>query len=664
MTHPPIRPSMLRKENPTWRDRLTALRYVPPLLRMVWETHRGYTIGTAILRLLRAFVPVATLWVGKLIIDTVVASREGSPDFQRIWRLVALEIAIVLVGEVLARASSLIESLLGDLFSNRTSVRLMEHAATLDLYHFEDPAFYDQLERARRQTVGRIGLLTELLEMSQDALTLISLGAALLTYSPWLVGLLVLAVIPSFLGETHFASLGYSLLYRWTPERRQLDYLRYVGASDKTAKEVQMFALAPWLTERYRTLSERFYEENKRLSIKKGIVSTILSVFGTAGYYSAYAIILVRAVTGAITIGSLTFLAASFARSRDLIQRLLLGASDIYEQALYLKDMFDFFEMRPSIVSPPAPDALQVPRPIRKGFVFEDVGFRYAGSELWAVRHVNFTLGAGERVAFVGENGAGKTTLTKLMARLYDVTEGRILLDGTDLREYDLASVRRSIGVIFQDFVRYDMRFDENIGVGEIEEVRNYLDTAGGGTWARERMWGGETFDPSPGTLAAAREEAAGNGGKGGRVESVSVPATLAAAAEKSLAASLLPRFAAGYQQMLGRRFDGGVDLSGGEWQKIALARAYMRDAQVLILDEPTASLDARAEYEVFLRFSELVAGRMAVLISHRFSTVRMADRIIVLQGGQIVEHGTHDHLVRHGGLYAELFRLQAAGYK
>ena len=629
------------KGEATWRERIAALRYVPPFLKLVWQTHRGYAAAMIVLRLARAFVPVATLWIGKLIIDAVVAALDAAPDFARLWKLVALEIAIVLVGEILARASGLVESLLGDLFSNYTSVRLMEHAAQLDLYHFEDPDFYDQLERARRQTTARVGLLAQLLALGQDALTLVSLGAALAVYSPWLLALLAVAVLPSFLGETHFAGLQYSLLYRWTPERRQLDYLRYIGASDVTAKEVQMFGLAPWITERFRNLSEKFYEENKRLSVRKAMVSTALSLIGTAGYYGAYAMILVRAVMGAITLGTLTFLAGSFARSRDLIQRLLFGASDIFQQSLYLKDLFDFFEMKPSITS--TSDAPQVPEPIREGFVFEDVGFRYPGSEVWAVRHVSFRLRAGERIALVGENGAGKTTLTKLLARLYDPTEGRILLDGRDLREYDLASVRRAIGVIFQDFVRYALRFDENIGVGEIDKVRSYFEQLQM-TKATSRMNGS----------ARAKDSE----------DQKEVPALIVSAADKSLAATLLPRFTEGYRQMLGRRFEGGVDLSGGEWQKVALARAYMRDAQVLILDEPTAALDARAEYEVFKRFSELVRGRMAVIISHRFSTVRMADRIIVLQNGSAVEEGTHEELVARGGLYAELFTLQAEGYR
>jgi len=623
-------------KQPTLNERFAALKYIPPLIKLVWETHSGYTTAMAVLRLMRAATPVATLWIGKLIIDSVIASRGSSPDFPRLWKLVALEIAIVTANDVLARASSLVESLLGDLFSNHTSVRLMEHAAKLDLSHFEDPAFYDHLERARRQTTGRIGLLAQLLSIGQDGLTLISLGAALVVFSPWLLLLLVLAVLPSFFGETHFASLEYSMQFRWTPERRQLDYLRYVAASDKTAKEVQLFGLSHWLIERFRILSARFYDENKKLSTRKAYVSTALSLIGTLGYYSAYAIILVRAVKGTISIGELTFIAGSFARSRGLIQGLLLGAGGIYQQCLYLKDLFDFFEMKPTIAS--TPGALAVPRPIREGFVFEDIGFRYPGSEAWAVRHVSFAMKPGERIAFVGENGAGKTTLTKLLARLYDPSEGRILLDGVDLREYDIHSVRRAIGVIFQDFVRYDLRFDENVGVGEIDEVRSYFDASNEG-----------------------EQEPLANAGADGNGE---VPGAIVSASEKSQASSLLPRFAKGYKQMLGRRFDEGVELSGGEWQKIALARAYMRDAQVLILDEPTASLDARAEYEVFTRFSQLVAGRMAVIISHRFSTVRMADRIIVLQNGTVVEDGSHEELVGTGGLYAELFALQAEGYR
>ncbi len=589
---------------------------------MVWETHRGYSLTMVLLRIARAFVPVATFWIGKLIIDGVIAARAGHGSLPLLIRYVALELIIVAAGEIMARVSALVESLLSDLFSNRMSVRLMQHAATLDLAQFENPDFYDHLERARRQTVGRIALLTQLLGIGQDFLTLLTLAGALVVNSPWLVLLLVVAIVPSFLGETHFASLGYSLLYRWTPERRQLDYLRYVGASDETAKEVHMFGLSGWLTRKYDELSQRFYDENKKLSVRRAVVSTLLSFLGTVGYYGAYVIIILSAVRGQISVGTLTFLAASFGRGRDVIQSILMSASGVYEQALYLRDLFEFFDMKPTIAG--CIGAPMVPDPIREGFVFENVGFQYPGSEeRWAVRGLDLTLRPGERVALVGENGAGKTTVTKLLARLYDPSEGRILLDGRDLREYDLASVRATIGVIFQDFVRYDMRFDENIGVGEIGAVEQALE------------------HPEQ-----------------------DVPPLIESAAEQSLAASLLPKFKEGYRQMLGRRFENGVDLSGGEWQKVALARAYLRAAQLLILDEPTAALDARAEYEVFMRFSELVSGRMAVLISHRFSTVRMADRIVVLRNGQLEEQGTHEALVASRGLYNELFTMQAAGYK
>ncbi|MCI0415744.1 ABC transporter ATP-binding protein/permease [bacterium] len=614
---PPAEPA------PSWKQRIAAFRYVFQLMRMVWQAHSQFTVAMALLRFVRAFVPVGTLWIGKLILDTVAAALTATPDYTRLWKLIALEVAIVVCGEALARASALVESLLGDLFSNHTSVRLMQHAAALDLYQFENAKFYDQLERARRQTTGRISLLAQFFSMGQDILTLLSLGAALLVFSPLLLLLLAIAVFPSFLGETHFASLEYSLFFRRTPQRRRLDYIRYMGASDETAKEVQIFGLAPWLIDQFRTLSSRFYEENKQLSIRKAIVSSLLSLIGTAGYYTAYVVILIRTVKGILTLGSMIFLAGAFARSRDLIQRLLLTAGDLYEQSLYLKDLFDFFEMKPTIVS--RPGAIAVPETIQQGFVLENVGYRYPGSERWALRNISFCIAPGERLAFVGENGAGKTTLAKLLARLYEPSEGRILLEGVDLRDYELNSLRKSIGVIFQDFVEYDLPFDQNIGVGEIDRVKEYVNSDNGNT---------------------------------------NVPSEIVSAAERSLAASLLSRLPDGYRQMLGYRFDNSVQLSGGEWQKVALARAYMRDAQLLILDEPTAALDARAEYEVFIRFSKLVEGRMAVIISHRFSTVRMADRIIVLNDGKVVEEGTHDQLLEKKGLYAELFSLQAEGYR
>jgi ATP-binding cassette subfamily B protein len=617
------RSPLAENETPSWRDRAAALRYAPALLKLVFETEPRYTIGIILLRVVRSFVPVAQLWVGKLIIDGVVAGitamTSGAPVAWRyLAMLVALELLITVGGEMLARLSALLESLLGDLFSNNVSVRLMQHASTLDLAQFEDPGTYDHLERARRSTVRRIGLLAMLLEMLQNVITLLTLTLALLVYVPWLLILLVVAVIPSFLGETRFASLEYSLLYRWTPERRMLDYLRFVGASDQTAKETKLFGLSGFLVDRYASLAHEFYEANRKLALRRSLVSTGLALIAALGLYGAYGVIIYLTVigyqspAGVFTIGVLTFLTGSFRQSQGLTQRILLSLSRVYEQSLYLRDLFTFFELRPQIAS--RPDARSVARPIQHGFVFEDVGFRYPGSDQWALRHISLEFTPHERVALVGENGAGKTTLVKLLSRLYDPDEGRILLDGVDLRDYDVQDLQRNIGVIFQDFVRYELLLRENIAVSEI---------------------------------AAAEDRA--------RVED---------AARRSLADDVAHRLAGGYEQQIGRRFEGGVELSGGEWQKVALARAYLRDAQVLILDEPTAALDARAEYEVFVRFSELTQGKMAVIISHRFSTVRVAEHIVVLKHGEIVEQGSHDGLLAEDGLYAELFNLQAAGYR
>jgi ATP-binding cassette subfamily B protein len=567
---------------------------------MVWDTSPAITSATVVLRLITALIPVGQLWVGKLIIDQVIRTITGrSTGGNRIWVLLAYEIGLAVLGDLLSRAINLCDSLLGDQFTNYVSLRLMEHAADLDLVSFEDPVFYDKLERARRQTTARLGMLAVLAGMGQQLLTLLSLSAAVVSFSPWFLVLLIAAVIPAFLGETRFAMLAYSILYRWTPERRELDYLRMLGASNQSAKEVKIFGLGHYLAERSRVLFDRFYRENKALAIKRAVTGSLLNLLPTAGYYAAYVLILVRTMAGALTVGSLTF---------------LVGASlnNIAEQALYIKDLFDFFETKPGIVSPP--HALPAPRPIHSGFEFRRVSFAYPGSDRQVLRDVSFRFDAGERIALIGENGAGKTTLVKLLARLYDPTGGAILLDGVDLREYDVDRLRAEIGVIFQDYMRYDMLVRENIGLGRIEELENQE-----------------------------------------RIES---------AARKSLAEPLIAQFSHGYKQMLGRRFEEGVELSAGQWQKIALARAYMRDAQVLILDEPTASLDARAEYEVFLRFADLTRDKMAVLISHRFSTVRMADRILVLSDGEVIEQGTHQQLVALGGRYAELFELQAAGYR
>jgi ATP-binding cassette subfamily B protein len=599
---------------------------------MVWRTHRGYAATIFGLRLARSFVPIATLWVGKLIIDGVINAAKHQTSVSHVLRLVALEFAIVTVGEALSRAG-VIESLLGELFSNKMSVELMNHAATLDLQQFEDAAFYDKMERARRGTVNRVAMYSQSLGLLESSITLISLAAVLVAQSPWLVLLLFVAVVPSFVGETHYASLNYAMMNRWTAQRRELDYLRLIAASNETAKEVQLFGLASWLTDRFKALSDHFFEISKGMAFTRASVTMGLSVVSSIAYYVAVVIMILRAIAGTITIGTLTFLMGSFQRCRGSMQGLLSLISGIYEQTLYLNDYFEFMATKPTIIS--ASGARPVPRPIAQGFVFENVSFKYPGSDRYALRDASFVLRPGERIALVGENGAGKTTITKLIARLYYTSEGRILLDGVDLRDYDLQEVRRTIGVIFQDFVRYDLRMDENIGVGEIDTVRSEFDSEWGMDEEQKKQMSGR---PTPGSISTA--------------------------AEKSLASSLLPRLPSGYRQMLGKRFEGGVNLSGGEWQKVALARAYMRDAQLLILDEPTAALDARAEYDVFVRFNELMAGRMAVVISHRFSTVRMADRIIVLEKGTVVEDGRHDELVARKGLYSELFEMQAQGYR
>ena len=606
------------------RERFDALRNLRPFLAQIWATSPALTLATLSLRLVRALLPVVMLYVGKLIIDEalrLVGLGEGLSGVREWWDsglltpllwLLAIEFGLAVLSDVLGRLVSLFDQLLSELFTNATSVRLMEHAATLDLEDFEDSELQDRLDRARRQTMGRMTLMSQLFGQAQDTVTIIAFAAGLILYAPWLILLLAVALVPAFLGEAHFNALNYSLNFSWTPERRELEYIRQTGASVETAKEVKIFGLHDFLIGRFRELSDKFYLANRGLAIRRAGWGSVLTALGTLGYYVAYAYIAWRTVRGEFTIGDLTFLAGSFRRLRQLLEGLLVGFSQVAGQALYLDDLFSFFEIEPEISSPAAPRPF--PSPVREGFVFEGVGFRYPGAERWAVRDLSFTLQAGEVLALVGENGAGKTTLVKLLARLYDPDEGRILLDGHDLREYDLDVLRQNIGVIFQDFVRYHLTAAENIAVGQIE----------------------------------ARHDRA----------------RIVEAARRSLADDVIAKLPKGYDQVIGKRFKNGVDLSGGEWQKVAIARAYMRDTQLLILDEPTAALDARSEFEVFQRFKELSAGKTAVLISHRFSSVRMADRILVLADGRVEAVGTHGELLAQRGRYAELFELQAAGYR
>ncbi|WP_221394381.1 ABC transporter ATP-binding protein [Dyadobacter sp. NIV53] len=597
----------------SFRKRFSALQNLPRFFRLVWETNKSLTTGNVFFRLLKSGLPLLMLYIGKEIIDEVIRLMDHKSDsHQYLWILVGAELALTILSDLLNRCISLFDSLLGDLVANKTSVDLVHHAAKLDLYQFENPVFYDKLERARRQTSGRTVLLSQTLAQIQDIVTLLSLGIGLVVFNPWLILILIIAVIPSFLGETHFNERTYSLTRSWTPERRELDYLRYLGSSAETAKEVKVFGLENYLAGRFKSLSEEYYLANQKIAISRAGWGYLLSALGTLAYYFAYIFVLMQTLGGIITIGTMTFLSGSFQRMHGMLQGIMSRFSGIAENALYLQDLFDFFEIQPTILANET--GKTIPAPIKKGITFENVGFKYPDTELWALRNLSFSIEPGEKLALVGENGAGKTTLVKLLACLYKPTEGRILIDGVDLLDYQLSDLRANIGIIFQDYIRYEMTVSDNIAVGDINHFED--------------------------------QEAIEN------------------AANMSMAHEVVAQLPNKFQQVLGKRFKDGTELSGGQWQKIALARAYMRNAQLIVLDEPTSALDARAEHEVFKRFTGLIEGKMAVLISHRFSTVRMADRILFLEKGRLIEYGSHNELLDYDGKYAELFQLQAQGYQ
>lgn len=606
-------PAIRQKSREAWAKRLNALRNVPAVMRIVWQAGPAVVCWGLILRLMTALSPVALLAVARVILDSIVGylSRQH-PLRPHFWWWVGLEFAIAGVSTFLNRATDFADSLFADKYVKYISVRIMKHASSLDLATYEDPSFQDKLERARVQATDRLGMIQQMGRLLQQVIATIALAAGIVWFSPWLFLLLIACVVPAFIGESHFAFLGYSQAFRQTPIRRQMDYLRYLGVSKESAKELKVFGLNRHLTDRFASLSDQIYVENVSLAKRRFLASSFLTLLTTVGYYAGYIYILYQTLAGRLSVGTLQFLAGAIAGASMNLQSIFSTFSSIADQSLFLSDLLSFLELRPTIRS--KENALLCPRPIRKGIEFRNVSFSYPGTSRVVLQDLNLYLARGERIALIGENGEGKTTIVKLLMRLYDPTEGEIQLDGVDLREYDWEDYSSQVAVIFQDFMRYDMTARENIAIGRITETENL-----------------------PSIVTAAR---------------------------KSMAEEVIRKLHRGYEQMLGRRFDGGVDLSGGEWQKVALARAYLREAQVLILDEPTASLDARSEHEVFRRFAELTEGKLSVLISHRFSTVRMADRIIVLEKGQISEQGSHEQLITNGGRYAEMFDMQASNYR
>ena len=613
---PKKRPKSIKEKNNTsidWKQGFQALRFLPRFFKNVYQAGKTEFLLNLFVRLISAFIPVVMLWVGKLIVDEIVLlSTNNGGDQNLLFQYIAIEIGLAVLSDLLSRVNTLTSTLLGDLYSNATSVELIEKTAEVEIEHLEDAAFYDKLERARRQTTGRVSLLGDILSQLQDIITVTSLLAGLIVFEPWLILILVVAIIPSFINEVSFSNAVYSLSRTWTAERRELDYLRYIGANDEHAKEIKLFGLSDFIARRFESLSHDYYLENKHIQVRKSLWGGFFNILGIAAYYGAYVFIVFRVITGVLTVGEFTFLTGSFNRLQTSLQKIFLRFSGIANSSLYLKDYYDFIDLKPN--RPDVENPQPLPATIQKGFRFENVSFRYPGTEKEILKNVSFEIKAGEKMALVGENGAGKSTLIKLILRFYELSEGMIYLDDIPITAFNKADYQNYFGVIFQDFIQYHFDVKENIGVGAISEFGNM-----------ERI-----------------EESA----------------------QQSLADQVVEALPMGYDQPLGKRFHDGAELSGGQWQKIALARAYMKNSQVVILDEPTSALDARAEHETFERFIRLTENKTAIIISHRFSTVRMADRILVLKDGRIEELGSHDELLENKGLYAELFTLQAEGYQ
>jgi len=596
-----------------WFQSFVSLKYLPRFFSLVYKSSPKLFIANLVLRLLSSIFPVLLLWVGKEIIDEIIAlTKVPVNDYTLLFQLIGLEIGLVILNDISGRLISLTDTLIGTRYGNTSSIDLIQKTARVEISDLEDSEFYDKLERARRQTTNRVTLLSTVLSQVQDLITIITLVSALLYFYPILIILVVLSVIPSFINEMKFSKENYKLQSRMTPERRELDYMRLLGASDVTAKEIKLFGLADFISDSFSRIADKFYDENKKLAVKRTYLGAIFHIISDLAYYGAYVFIAIKAAVVIITIGELTFLAGSFNRLRKQIETIFSRFTQINENALYLKDYFEFIDMEFHHTSDF--EIYPLPKDIKEGFEFVNVSFHYPKSSQAVFSNISFKLKKGEKLALVGKNGSGKTTLIKILLRFYEPSEGKILLDGVDIRHYDKAQYQQMFGAIFQDFVRYYLTAKINIAVGNIEDKQN--------------------------------------------LEKIKDAASL------SLADSVIETLEKGYEQELGKRFRSGTELSGGQWQKIALARAYMSKAPVIILDEPTSALDAEAEYDVFQRFMGLTEGKTSIIISHRFSTVRMADRILVLEKGKILERGSHEELMENKQLYYKLFDLQAEGYR
>ncbi|MDP9352588.1 MAG: ABC transporter ATP-binding protein/permease [Chloroflexota bacterium] len=586
------------------------------VMRLVWRTHRGLTIGLALATLAQSIVPALQVYLSKLLIDAVEqAIRGGSAvaAVRTIFILAGLQFGAGAFASLMQTLANIWQQLLQERAAIRIQTMLMEHANTLDLAHFEGPRFYDQLQQAQQQSAFRpVQMVSQTFGLARTLITFGSMVGLLLRLG-WIVALIALiSPIPSFIATSRYGWQGFQLMRRQSPTRRLMNYLTTLLTTDTYNKEVKIFGLGPYFTRRYTGLAAEYYEENRRLLVRRYLMSFVWGSLTTLATSATYLYVALLAIAGRVTLGDLTLFVQAASSVQQNFQGLLSGLQGMYEHNLYLDTIFELLETEPAISSPEHP--VPVSRPFRQGVEFRNVTYRYPNSEQIAIRNLSFTIAPGQTVALVGRNGAGKTTIVKLLARLYDPDEGQVLIDGRDVRAYDPLELRSQIGVIFQDYAQYQLSARENVGVGRLELAED-----------------GQA---------------------------------IAAAAQKGGAAPVLAGLPRGYDTMLGKWFDGGAQLSGGEWQKVALSRAFMRDAQILILDEPTSALDAQAEYDLFARIKELTRGKMAMFISHRFSTVRMADKILVLEHGELVEQGSHEELMQLGGRYAELFELQAASYR